>query len=54
MSINKEWHMENKMPAKATFEQRVKWHREHNNHCSCRPGFPEKLKKEMRERGIEG
>jgi hypothetical protein len=34
--MNKEWHAENKMPAKATLEQRIQWHREHQLHCACR------------------
>jgi hypothetical protein len=51
MKINKEWHMKNKMPKNPSFEQRVKWHKEHNKHCKCRPGFPEKLKQEMKKRG---
>jgi hypothetical protein len=25
------------MPPKATFEQRIKWHKAHSKHCSCRP-----------------
>jgi hypothetical protein len=52
-SINREWHLKNKMPKNATFEQKVKWHTEHNKHCSCRPGFPEKLKEEIKKRGIK-
>jgi hypothetical protein len=34
--MNREWHAENKMPAKATEEQRITWHREHQLHCACR------------------
>lgn len=52
MSINKEWHLKHKMPKNATFEQRLKWHREHNRHCGCRPGFPKALVNEMKKRGI--
>jgi hypothetical protein len=51
--INKEWHLKNRMPAKASFEERVEWHREHNKHCKCREGFPEKLKEEMKKKGIK-
>jgi hypothetical protein len=46
MSMNKEWHKKNKMPKNATFEQRVKWHLEHQKHCTCRP-IPEKLLHQM-------
>jgi hypothetical protein len=49
MPINKEWHKKNKMPKNATFEQRVKWHIEHEKHCSCAK-MPEKLKKEMKKK----
>lgn len=34
--MNKPWHDENKMPAKATLEQRIRWHFEHQKHCACR------------------
>jgi len=49
MTINKEWHLKNKMPEKAIFEQRVKWHLEHQQNCPCRP-IPEKLLAEIRKR----
>ena len=53
--INKEWHLKNKMPKNASFEQRVEWHRDHNPNCKCREGedFPAKLKEEMEKRGIK-
>ena len=34
--MNKLWHSQNKMPAKATLEQRIQWHKEHQQHCACR------------------
>jgi hypothetical protein len=34
--MNKLWHAQNKMPPKATLEQRIQWHREHQLHCACR------------------
>lgn len=52
MSINKAWHENHKMPKKATFEQRVKWHLAHRKNCSCR-GIPDKLLKEMRAKNID-
>ena len=52
MSINKKWHLKNKMPKNATFEEKVKWHEEHNKNCSCRPGFPKKLEEEMKKRNV--
>lgn len=53
MAINKEWHLKNRMPKDASFEERVRWHTEHSKNCSCRPGFPEKLLEEMKRRGIK-
>jgi hypothetical protein len=49
MKINREWHLKNKMPKNAAFEQRVKWHLAHEAHCDCRP-IPEKLLEEMKKR----
>jgi hypothetical protein len=51
-SINHEWHEKNRMPANANFEQRVKWHVTHQQHCSCRP-IPSKLAEEMKKKGIK-
>jgi hypothetical protein len=53
MAINKEWHLKNRMPKNATFEERVKWHKEHNKNCSCHPGFPKKLVEEMKKRKMK-
>jgi len=52
MSINKEWHSQNRMPQRATFEQRVEWHLEHIKHCTCAP-IPKKLGEKMKKKGIE-
>jgi len=52
MSINKEWHLKNKMPKNPTFEQRVKWHLEHQKHCNCRK-IDGKLAEEMKAKGIK-
>ncbi|HJW97098.1 MAG TPA: hypothetical protein VJ485_02960 [archaeon] len=51
MKINAKWHLKNPMPKNPSFEQRVKWHKEHAKECACRP-IPEKLKEEMRKKGI--
>ena len=51
MAINAEWHRKNRMPKNATFEQRVKWHLEHQKNCSCRP-ISGKLAEEMKKRKI--
>ena len=52
MKINKAWHEKNKMPKNPTFDQRVKWHLEHQKNCSCRP-IAVKLAEEMKKRGIK-
>lgn len=35
-AMNREWHAAHPMPVRATFEQRVAWHREHAAECGCR------------------
>jgi hypothetical protein len=47
--LNKEWHLGNKMPSKATFEERLKWHIEHSKNCACRP-MPQVMVEELRKR----
>jgi hypothetical protein len=42
--MNKAWHSENRMPPKATLQQRIDWHREHRKHCACRE-VPKSLSK---------
>ncbi len=49
MSINKEWHLKNKMPKNATESQREQWHLEHEKHCNCRP-MPAKMKEKLRKK----
>jgi hypothetical protein len=34
---NKLWHERNRMPVRATLDQRIAWHRAHAKHCACRP-----------------
>jgi hypothetical protein len=46
MKTNREWHLENRMPKNPNFEQRVKWHLEHQKNCNCRP-IPQKLLEEV-------
>lgn len=52
MSINKEWHLKNKMPKNPTFAERVKWHLAHQKNCSCRK-IARKLAEEMKAKGIK-
>ncbi|MGC4039502.1 MAG: hypothetical protein QM710_01540 [Flavobacterium sp.] len=51
MKTNKDWHLKNRMPKNPTFDERVKWHMEHQQHCQCRP-IPKKLAEEMVKRKI--
>ena len=34
--LEKAWHAAHPMPTKATFDQRLDWHREHAKACGCR------------------
>ncbi len=51
MALNEAWHQANPMPKKATLEQRIKWHLEHERECGCR-GIPPKLREEIKKRGL--
>ncbi len=35
--MNKDWHKANKMPKKASLEERIRWHTAHAKKCGCRP-----------------
>ena len=50
--INSEWHKHNRLPKDASIEERVYWHLEHLKNCQCRKDMPEKLKLEMKKKGI--
>jgi hypothetical protein len=47
--MNKLWHEQNKMPPKATLDQRIHWHQEHQKHCACRQA-PKSLQKPIKEK----
>lgn len=34
--LNRDWHLANRMPPKATAGQRLAWHLEHARVCGCR------------------
>jgi len=34
--MNREWHDQHPMPARASLAERVEWHREHAIACGCR------------------
>lgn len=50
MKLNEEWHLAHPMPPKATLDQRIAWHLEHEQHCACRP-MPAKLREELARHG---
>jgi len=49
--INKDWHENNKMPPKASDDERIKWHIEHTKNCPCRP-IPKGVIELMIKKGI--
>ena len=51
MKINRQWHAIHPMPKYPTFEQKVKWHQEHQKNCACR-AIPLELLEEMKKRGL--
>lgn len=51
--LNAEWHKKNRMPKSPSFEQRVKWHSEHVQHCACRKPTGIMLE-ELKKLGIPG
>jgi len=36
MTINKEWHLKNRMPKNPSQKERMEWHIEHSKNCDCR------------------
>jgi hypothetical protein len=50
--LNRDWHKGNRMPVKASLEQRLKWHMEHSKNCKCRP-MPDKIIEELKKRNME-
>jgi hypothetical protein len=49
MAVNRNWHEKNRMPKNPSLEDRVKWHVEHSENCSCRP-IPEKILAEIKKK----
>jgi hypothetical protein len=47
--MNREWHAKNQMPPKASLDQRIRWHREHQKHCACRE-VPKSLLPRMKQK----
>ena len=40
-TFNAAWHRRHPMPKRPTVAQRIAWHRDHQEHCACRPVPPE-------------
>ncbi|WP_185958319.1 hypothetical protein [Fodinibius sediminis] len=53
MTINKGWHKKHPMPEKPTLEQRIEWHIQHAQNCTCRD-IPETIKAEIARRKTSG
>jgi len=49
MALDADWHKAHPMPRNATTAQRIAWHLEHAQRCSCRP-IPARLVAEIAER----
>jgi hypothetical protein len=50
--INATWHKANRMPARATLDQRVAWHLAHLRACGCRSDVPASIIAELERRGV--
>jgi hypothetical protein len=50
-NINREWHLNNKMPKNPSLEQRIEWHIQHSKHCKCRE-MPETIKILVKEKNL--
>ena len=53
MKLNAAWHKKNRMPARASLDQRVAWHLAHAKACACRTTLPASILNELRRRGIK-
>jgi hypothetical protein len=51
--INAAWHKANRMPARATLDQRVAWHLAHLEACACRQDLPASIVAELARRRIK-
>jgi hypothetical protein len=49
--LNREWHLSNRMPERATLDQRIRWHIEHAANCACRE-MPAAIASEIETRGL--
>ena len=52
-NINAVWHRANRMPPRATLDQRVAWHLAHQKACPCRKDLPATVIAELKRRGAK-
>jgi hypothetical protein len=51
MPINREWHLEHRLPRTASREERLEWHLGHAVNCGCRE-MPPTIRQELERRGL--
>ena len=51
--LNREWHLQHRLPRNAKLEERLDWHAQHAEHCGCRE-MPETIRRELEARGWTG
>jgi hypothetical protein len=49
--LNATWHQANRMPPRASLDQRLAWHLAHAKACRCR-GLPAGILAELKRRGL--
>ncbi len=52
-AVNATWHKANRMPPRATLDERVAWHLAHLKACACRTDLPATIVAELKRRGIK-
>src|SRR5262245_36094688 len=50
--MNAKWHAQHKLPRGAALEQRIEWHRAHQQQCGCRP-IPARLLEQMQAHDVK-
>lgn len=48
-NLDRDWHLTHRMPDRATLEQWIEWHLEHQHHCGCRE-MPAKIRAAIESR----
>jgi hypothetical protein len=50
--MNVKWHQQNVLPRRAPLEQRLQWHRQHQEQCGCRP-IPASLRGQLSDTAVQ-